>query len=550
MNSWIEQRVNWIKEKLAARKQAEGELSADNAAQDGEQLIEKVVQVSEQSESVEQVGSVQETPTQPEEGGTLHLEDQLEAAVAEAKLEVVIEAEGESAEDAETAEIIKKAAEVQRSEEASALKSVDEEEISETDDPENETAPESELLAGNAAVLAEQAAEINAQIEEILGSAVSEQHEQSEQTDSQVVGAENVLTEEVAAETEPTAVRAETESAAELTETVTAEAENTKAENTETQEEAELQPTKKKFGFIYLAGAVICVAVLALIVWAVGGVKPPVVSDTTEPSTEEETRLEMAVLSAEYNPVLRLTGDEITHPDYQTMLDNMVGWIGEYGRINVRQEPSIDSYAIDYVVYGDKLTVYEEEGEFTRIKFVSSFTGEIKEGYCYTAYITNVQPEGAAVYLNVPLYKQGDARWASKMIGGYETLGSAGCTTTCISMVESYVNGRTIYPDEMSDMLPYTYDGLLTFPSRYSKYFARDYMQKIVELLHQGIPCLVSGYTSTGRTHWVVVVGYNGDGETFSPENFQINDPGANRNTLADFFRDYPLFEKIVYYAK
>ena len=111
------------------------------------------------------------------------------------------------------------------------------------------------------------------------------------------------------------------------------------------------------------------------------------------------------------------------------------------------------------------------------------------------------------------------------------------------------MHGEDIYPNIMADKLPYTYDGLLTFPSRYTRYAGADYMQVILNLLHAGMPCLVSGYTSDGRTHWIVVVGYNGNGVDMNPADFVINDPGANRDTLARFFWDYPLFEKIVYYT-
>ena len=267
---------------------------------------------------------------------------------------------------------------------------------------------------------------------------------------------------------------------------------------------------------------------------------------------ESEASTEMAVISGSYTPEVQLISEkeEVSHLSYQTMKEQLKGWVCEFGRINIRDKASFDGKVIDYVVYGDQLTVYEQTGEFSRVRYVSPLSGEIMEGYCYTEYISATEPEGAEVYLNVPLYKQADYRWGAVKIGGYETLASAGCTTSCIAMAETYMTSEEVYPDDVADMLYYTYDGKLTFPSRYDKYYRSDYLSVVVEKLHEGIPVLISGYTSDGRTHWVVIVGYSGDGEDFSTDLFMINDPGSYRTTLTDFMKSYPFIEKIVYYAE
>ena len=273
--------------------------------------------------------------------------------------------------------------------------------------------------------------------------------------------------------------------------------------------------------------------------------------DETE-STETPVN-EHVVVAVSYTPQRHVPeGDkpDTAYMRYQDMQDSLKGWIAEFGKINIRDKADFEGKIIAYVVYGDQVTVFEQEGEFTRIKYVSSVSGETVEGYCFSEYISRTEPEGPQVYLNVPLYKQADQRWGAVKIGSYETLASAGCTTTCISMVESYMNGCDIFPDDVKATLYYTYDGRLVFPDYYVHHWARDYMTVAMQKLHEGIPVLVSGYNAAGGTHWVVLVAYKGDGVNLSSDLFLINDPGSPRYTLTDFMRDYPFIEKIVYYNK
>ena len=302
----------------------------------------------------------------------------------------------------------------------------------------------------------------------------------------------------------------------------------------------------------YLIGAAALLIGLFLILWGVS--KSNSVSGDIEETESTELPIGERTISAiSYTPTPRVSEGEkpdTAYMSYQDMQDSLRGWIGEFGKINIRDKADFEGKIIDYVVYGDQVTVFEQEGEFTRIKYVSSVTGETVEGYCFSEYISRTEPEGPQVYLNVPLYKQADQRWGAVKIGSYETLASAGCTTTCISMVESYMNGRDIFPNEVKETLYYTYDGRLVFPDYYVHHWARDYMTVAVQKLRQGIPVLVSGYNAAGGTHWVVLVAYKGDGVDLSSDLFLINDPGSPRTTLTDFMRDYPFIEKIVYYNK
>lgn len=390
---------------------------------------------------------------------------------------------------------------------------------------------------------------------------------QAEQAQEESMSAESV---EPVESDEITLAADSAEASAEVTDEVKADAniqENTEVD-TETSEESAVQDKEtikekmqafgQKLSVGHVVALMICVLVLLIgssfMIEAFRPVPKPEQTEedmTDAPEEEEQPRvILLSSVSSDYIPAIsKVYGEVSAHTDYDTMLSDLLCWVKEFGRINIREESNTDSRVIGYVVYGEQLSTYGTEGDFTKVKYTDHQTGEPTYGFCYSAFLSKEEPDSAKVYLNVPLYKQGDPRWGSKMIGGYETLASAGCTTTCISMVESYVHGKDIFPNMMADQLPYTYDGLLTFPGRYSRYAGKDYLQVILNFLHSGMPVLVSGYTSDGRTHWVVVVGYNGDGIDMNPVDFVINDPGANRSTLADFFGNYPLFEKIVYYT-
>lgn len=145
------------------------------------------------------------------------------------------------------------------------------------------------------------------------------------------------------------------------------------------------------------------------------------------------------------------------------------------------------------------------------------------------------------VSLNVADMKQFDSRWKNVIMGSSGvTIGSKGCTVTCLAMTESYRRGTTITPDVMARELRFNESGsLLEWPNNYSAYWGDDYLSKIEELLSEGKPVIIcSKNNNTGKQHWVVVTGYNGGG--LSTENFAINDPGSStRKTLKEFLDHY-----------
>ncbi len=159
------------------------------------------------------------------------------------------------------------------------------------------------------------------------------------------------------------------------------------------------------------------------------------------------------------------------------------------------------------------------------------------------------------ILLNVEDMKQFKKEWSNVELGkSGQTIGKIGCTVTCLAMTESYRTGSIITPKEMATRLKFTSKGGLYWPSNYVEYTGGDYLQKLQELLAEGKPAMIcSKNNRTGKQHWVVVTGYNGNG--LSPENFTINDPGSSyRKTLQEFldayYRDYGCTYKCLRYYK
>ena len=170
----------------------------------------------------------------------------------------------------------------------------------------------------------------------------------------------------------------------------------------------------------------------------------------------------------------------------------------------------------------------------------------------------NVSGETSQISINVPYYNQQDSKWSGTYIGS-RTIGDRGCLVTSIAMVESYSSNTTVRPDEMlrklrfennslywdsAERLGYNYD---VCPQKTKGLTANQY-QTVYEQLQKGHPVIVGGAINPNdkgnHQHWVVITGYNGDGTSFSPSDFTINDPGrSSRKTLADFFdyKPYPV---------
>ena len=217
------------------------------------------------------------------------------------------------------------------------------------------------------------------------------------------------------------------------------------------------------------------------------------------------------------------------------------------GKLNVRSGPGVNNRLIDKLSSGEKLIVLSSDGYWSKILYHGT-----KIGYVYNTYLGPVKTtnsENKAVKLNVPSYKQYDSRWSGVKIGNRgETIGTIGCATTAIAMLESYRNNTVITPDAMRYKLSYTSSGSVYWPSDYKAVTqSSNYLSGIYEQLKMGKPVLLGMKNSYGGQHWVVVTGFKGG--SISSVNFTINDPGSgSRTTLSQLTNSYPVFYKYFTY--
>ncbi len=210
----------------------------------------------------------------------------------------------------------------------------------------------------------------------------------------------------------------------------------------------------------------------------------------------------------------------------------------------LRKSASTSAAAITNMPKGSSLTVLDNKAKtngFYHVKYNGS------TGYASASYITFTKPVNKNIYLNVPLYKQADSRWAKTYIGS-KTIGAVGCTTTCLAMIYSYKTGATYYPNAVMKKLKYSNNDLywsslsnigMSYSNAYNCTLNNDIMKTIYSKLSSGKPVMIGCNGASREQHWVVVKGYTGTSTTnFSASDFIINDPGgANDTTLAGFVK-------------
>ena len=218
------------------------------------------------------------------------------------------------------------------------------------------------------------------------------------------------------------------------------------------------------------------------------------------------------------------------------------------GSLNVRKGAGTSYQKVASLSKDEKVIVIDEKAEWKRILY-----NRTKTGYVNTKYLKSINYESdekySAVSLSVPDFKQTDSRWANVKIGNSgKTIAQIGCATTAIAMIESYRNGKTIYPDAMSKKLSYSSSGNVYWPSDYTAVTeSKDYLKKIYKQLKNNKAVLFGAKNSSGGQHWVVITGFKGG--AISTSNFKINDPGSkSRTTLKDFLNEYSSFYKFFCY--
>ncbi len=217
------------------------------------------------------------------------------------------------------------------------------------------------------------------------------------------------------------------------------------------------------------------------------------------------------------------------------------------GVLNVRRGKGTSYEIKDTLKNGTNIVVLNSKSEWYRILYNGNTTGYVHSKYLTTSFDSAYK----RVALSVPSYKQTDSRWASYPIGTRgDTIGTIGCTTTCLAMTQSYKKGYTITPKDMARSLSYSSSGSLYWPDYYATELVNSstYLKKIYSLLISGKPVVFGAKKSNGSQHWVVVTGHTVATDTLSSYNFSINDPGSKtRTTLSEFLSAYPNVYKIAY---
>lgn len=212
------------------------------------------------------------------------------------------------------------------------------------------------------------------------------------------------------------------------------------------------------------------------------------------------------------------------------------------GSLNVRSGPGTQYDRTASLYAGESVLLLSTSGGWSRILYHGTKTGYVSAQYLSGYY--------APVSLTVPNFKQNDSRWADKTVGtSGKPFSQIGCATTAVAMMESARQGKTIYPNVMSQQLRYTPGGDLYWPSHYTASAEPGgYLERIYQKLTQGKPVLLGMKNTYGSQHWVVVTGFTG-GSQLSAQGFTIHDPGTySRTNLGQLLSSYPTFYKFFTY--
>lgn len=231
------------------------------------------------------------------------------------------------------------------------------------------------------------------------------------------------------------------------------------------------------------------------------------------------------------------------HANYITVVQGSAASVNiRSGSLNVRSGPGTQYGRTASLYAGESVLLLRTDGGWSRILYHGTKTGYVSAQYL-SGYF-------GPVSLNVPNFKQNDARWADKSVGtSGKTFSQIGCATTAVAMMESARQGKTIYPDVMSQQLRYTPSGDLYWPSHYSvSTEPSGWLERLYQTLARGKPVLMGMKNQYGSQHWVVVTGYTG-GSDLTAKGFTIHDPGTySRTNLGQFLSVYPTFYKFFTY--
>lgn len=231
--------------------------------------------------------------------------------------------------------------------------------------------------------------------------------------------------------------------------------------------------------------------------------------------------------------------------------------------VNVRDGAGTGYRRVGASVYGTTFKVLETNGNWGYTNSIKTTSG-LKSGWVCLTYCnilpddySNNNSDNGSIYLDVPMYLQGDKRWRSAELGDTKyTIWGYGCTVTGLAMMYSYNNSCTIYPNEIIQYLKFNQYGAVYWSGIYNLGFTRksytgsisqSCMRTIYNQLAEGRPVMIGATNSKGDEHWVVITGYSGNTNSFDSAYFSINDPAGNHATLKQFLGYVDNVKYIVY---
>ncbi len=210
-----------------------------------------------------------------------------------------------------------------------------------------------------------------------------------------------------------------------------------------------------------------------------------------------------------------------------------------YGTLNVREGASTSTKVKDSLKNGDSVLILGTYGDFCKILYKGNTVG-----YAAKAYLSVGKGDRKAISLSVPSYKQQNYS-SLRLPGSGESVATHGCAVTSLAMTESFRTGKTVTPKTVITNEKFTSNGALYWPSVYT--YGGSSLAAVYDKLAAGKPVIVHVKKSSGSAHFAVIYGFSGG--DLAEKNFKILDPGSTtRKTLADLYKDYPVFVKTLSY--
>lgn len=213
-----------------------------------------------------------------------------------------------------------------------------------------------------------------------------------------------------------------------------------------------------------------------------------------------------------------------------------------WGVLNVRESASTSAKIKDTLNKGESVLILGTYGSFYKVLYDGNLVGYASKDYLGVQSGTSTATK--AISLPITSYKQ--LNYPSlKLPGSGESVATHGCAVTSLAMTESFRTGKTITPKTVIANEKFTSAGALYWPSVYT--YGGSSLSYIYEKLASGKPVIVHVKKSNGSMHFAVIYGFSGGALTAA--NFKIHDPGSySRKTLADLYKEYPVFIKTLSY--